>query len=62
MSGQVWDTRRRREVGEVQAHVDYITDLAFLPGTHRLVAASGDTSITVNDMRRFKTVLQSHDG
>ena len=59
---QVFDMRSRKEVGEIKAHVDYITDLVYIGETHQLIASSGDTSITVNDMRTFKTTLQSHDG
>ena len=54
--------RNKTEIGEAKAHVDYITDLAFIADSNQLVASSGDTSITVNDMCRLETTLQSHDG
>lgn len=54
--------RSKDEIGQIKAHLDYITDMIYIEDNRELIAVSGDTSITVNDMRQLKTSYISHDG
>eukprot|EP00210_Caulerpa_lentillifera_P007866 g7507.t1 len=57
-----WDLRQKRPFGELEAHLDYVTDMVYLDDRKELVASSGDTSITLSDVRKMKVMKQSHEG
>lgn len=56
---QLWDPRQRHSFGEISEHDDFICDIAYNPALHSVVAASGDMTLTVNDLRKFKVTETS---
>lgn len=56
---KVWDTRQRACCNSFHAHEDYISDIAFVPGTMQLLGTSGDGTLSVCSLRKNKVQSQS---
>ncbi|KAG4997230.1 hypothetical protein JHK84_028257 [Glycine max] len=57
--GQVWDTRERSCCNSFNAHEDYISDMTFVSDAMKLLATSGDGTLSVCNLRRNKVQAQS---
>uniref|UniRef100_A0A1J3F7T6 WD repeat-containing protein 55 n=1 Tax=Noccaea caerulescens TaxID=107243 RepID=A0A1J3F7T6_NOCCA len=55
---KVWDTRQRSCSHEFNVHEDYISDMTFQSSSMKLVATSGDGTLSVCNLRTNK--VQSH--
>lgn len=49
---KVWDTRQNKCCNSFSAHQDFVADMEFLPGSHQLLAASGDGTLSICNLRR----------
>ncbi|XP_008786883.1 WD repeat-containing protein 55-like [Phoenix dactylifera] len=56
---KVWDTRQHVCCNSFHAHEDYISDIAFVPGTMQLLGTSGDGTLSVCSLRKNKVQSQS---
>ncbi|PNY08855.1 WD repeat-containing protein 55-like, partial [Trifolium pratense] len=56
---KVWDTRERSCCNSFEAHEDYISDMTFSPDAMKLLATSGDGTLSVCNLRRNKVQAQS---
>ncbi|KAK7393264.1 hypothetical protein VNO78_21814 [Psophocarpus tetragonolobus] len=56
---KVWDTRERSCVNSFNAHEDYISDMTFASDAMKLLATSGDGTLSVCNLRRNKVQAQS---
>ncbi|XP_010509776.1 PREDICTED: WD repeat-containing protein 55 [Camelina sativa] len=56
---KVWDTRQRSCSHEFNAHEDYISDMTFASDSMKLVATSGDGTLSVCNLRTSKLQSQS---
>ena len=57
----LWDRRQRRAVCTYGPHTDFIADLAWAERDRTLLAASGDGTLSVFDLRRQRCVALSED-
>ncbi|RDX98782.1 WD repeat-containing protein 55, partial [Mucuna pruriens] len=56
---KVWDTRERSCCNSFNAHEDYISDMTFASDAMKLLATSGDGTLSVCNLRRNKVQAQS---
>nr|DAD46486.1 TPA_asm: hypothetical protein HUJ06_016423 [Nelumbo nucifera] len=56
---KVWDTRRRSCCNSFDAHEEYISDMTFASDSMKLLATSGDGTLSVCSLRRNKVLTQS---
>ncbi|KAF6174161.1 hypothetical protein GIB67_033693, partial [Kingdonia uniflora] len=56
---KVWDTRQRTSCNSFHAHEDYISDITFAPDSMKLLATSGDGTLSVCNLRRNRVQVQS---
>ncbi|XP_028185772.1 WD repeat-containing protein 55-like isoform X2 [Glycine soja] len=56
---KVWDTRERSCCNSFNAHEDYISDMTFVSDAMKLLATSGDGTLSVCNLRRNKVQAQS---
>ncbi|KAI5447338.1 WD domain repeat-containing protein 55 [Lathyrus oleraceus] len=56
---KVWDTRERSCCNSFEAHEDYISDITFASDAMKLLATSGDGTLSVCNLRRNKVQAQS---
>ncbi|WJX90175.1 WD domain repeat-containing protein 55 [Trifolium repens] len=56
---KVWDTRERSCCNSFEAHEDYISDMTFSSDAMKLLATSGDGTLSVCNLRRNKVQAQS---
>ncbi|KAI4327873.1 hypothetical protein L6164_020284 [Bauhinia variegata] len=56
---KVWDTRQRSCCNSFDAHEDYISDMTFQSDAMKLLATSGDGTLSVCNLRRNKVQAQS---
>ncbi|CAN8287538.1 unnamed protein product [Cochlearia groenlandica] len=56
---KIWDTRQRSCSHEFNAHEDYISDMTFASDSMKLVATSGDGTLSVCNLRTNKVQSQS---
>lgn len=56
---KVWDTRQRTCSSSFHAHEDYISDMTFASDSMRLLATSGDGTLSVCNLRSSKLQTQS---
>lgn len=49
---KVWDTRQNKCCNSFDAHEDFVADMEFLPGSNQLLAASGDGTLSICNLRR----------
>ncbi|GMH35218.1 hypothetical protein BSKO_03086 [Bryopsis sp. KO-2023] len=57
---KLWDARQRHCCGEIPDLDDFVSDMAYKASVHSLVASSGDLTITINDLRKFKCIESSN--
>lgn len=61
----LWDMRQKAAAMTYKQHTDYISDLSLLSleggGAHRLLAASGDGTLSAHDLRTRKCVVRTED-
>ncbi|XP_017249568.1 WD repeat-containing protein 55 [Daucus carota subsp. sativus] len=56
---KVWDTRQRSCCNTFSVHEEYISDMTFAADSHKLVAASGDGTLSVCNLRSNKVQTRS---
>ncbi|QHO15295.1 WD repeat-containing protein [Arachis hypogaea] len=56
---KVWDTRERSCCNTFDVHEDYISDMTFASDAMKLLATSGDGTLSVCNLRRNKVQVQS---
>ncbi|XP_028220513.1 WD repeat-containing protein 55-like isoform X2 [Glycine soja] len=56
---KVWDIRERSCCNSFNAHEDYISDITFVSDAMKLLATSGDGTLSVCNLRRNKVQAQS---
>ncbi|XP_038905147.1 WD repeat-containing protein 55 [Benincasa hispida] len=56
---KVWDTRQRSCCSSFKAHKDYISDMTYSSDSMKLLATSGDGSLSVCNLRRNKIHARS---
>lgn len=56
---KVWDTRERSCCNSFDVHEDYISDMTFASDAMKLLATSGDGTLSVCNLRRNKVQAQS---
>ncbi len=56
---KLWDARQAAAAAAIEAHSDYIADLAHHPAEHALLSVSGDGTLAVVDLRRNKVRHES---
>ncbi|GMH23996.1 hypothetical protein Nepgr_025839 [Nepenthes gracilis] len=56
---KVWDTRQRSCCNSFDAHEEYISDMTFVSDSLKLLATSGDGTLSVCNLRRNKVQSQS---
>ncbi|GAB4847647.1 WD domain repeat-containing protein 55 [Ancistrocladus abbreviatus] len=56
---KVWDTRQRSCCNSFNAHEEYISDITFASDSMKLLATSGDGTLSVCNLRRNKVQAQS---
>ncbi|CAA7019058.1 unnamed protein product [Microthlaspi erraticum] len=56
---KIWDTRQRSCSHEFNVHEDYISDMTFQSSSMKLVATSGDGTLSVCNLRTNKVQSQS---
>ncbi|CAK8530429.1 unnamed protein product [Lathyrus sativus] len=56
---KVWDTRERSCCNSFEVHEDYISDITFASDAMKLLATSGDGTLSVCSLRRNKVQAQS---
>ncbi|CAI8591267.1 unnamed protein product [Vicia faba] len=56
---KVWDTRDRSCCNSFEVHEDYISDITFASDAMKLLATSGDGTLSVSSLRRNKVQAQS---
>ncbi|CAM6097275.1 unnamed protein product [Calypogeia fissa] len=56
---KIWDTRQNTCCGTFNTHQDFVADMEYVPQTHQLLAASGDGTLSVCNLRRNKVDAQS---
>ncbi|KFK36319.1 hypothetical protein AALP_AA4G107300 [Arabis alpina] len=56
---KIWDTRQRSCSHEFNAHEDFISDMTFASESMKLVATSGDGTLSVCNLRTNKVQCQS---
>ncbi|CAK8537259.1 unnamed protein product [Lathyrus sativus] len=58
---KVWDTRERSCCNSFEVHEDYISDITFASDAMKLLATSGDGTLSVCSLRRNKVYAQSSE-
>jgi WD40 repeat protein len=53
-SMQIWDTRAQDCVALFDVHEDFVADFEYVPASHHLLAASGDGTLSVCNLRKNK--------
>lgn len=56
---KVWDTRQRSCCNSFEAHEDYISDMTYSSDSMKLLATSGDGTLSVCNLRRNKVHARS---
>ncbi|KAG4394691.1 hypothetical protein GLYMA_20G080900v4 [Glycine max] len=56
---KVWDIRERSCCNSFNSHEDYISDITFVSDAMKLLATSGDGTLSVCNLRRNKVQAQS---
>lgn len=56
---KVWDTRQRSSLGSFNAHEDYISDMNLVSDSMKLLATSGDGTLSVCNLRTYKVQTRS---
>ncbi|RZC62889.1 hypothetical protein C5167_024641 [Papaver somniferum] len=56
---KVWDTRQQTCCNTFEAHEEYISDMTFSADSGKLLATSGDGTLSVCSLRRNKVLTQS---
>ncbi|CAL0311708.1 unnamed protein product [Lupinus luteus] len=56
---KVWDTRQRSCSNSFEVHEDYISDMTFASDAMKILATSGDGTLSVCNLRRNKVQAQS---
>lgn len=56
---KVWDTRQRSCCNTFSVHEEYISDMTYAADSHKLVATSGDGTLSVCNMRSNKVQTRS---
>ncbi len=56
---KLWDARQAAAAAAIEAHSDYVADLAHHPAEHALLSVSGDGTLAVVDLRRNKVRHES---
>eukprot|EP00249_Psilotum_nudum_P015177 c25201_g1_i1 orf=383-1450(-) len=56
---KVWDTRQNTCCNSYSAHVDYVADMEFVSSTMQLLAASGDGTLSLSNLRSGKVDARS---
>jgi WD40 repeat protein len=51
---QIWDTRAQDCVALFDVHEDFVADFEYVPTSHHLLAASGDGTLSVCNLRKNK--------
>ncbi|KAJ8442284.1 hypothetical protein Cgig2_011207 [Carnegiea gigantea] len=59
MMDVVWDTRQQSCCGTFEVHEEYISDMTFASDSMRLLATSGDGTLSVCNLRSNKVQAQS---